>query len=601
MNVERLAGRFFISGTHVLGLWLGWAMLLGQAAIAQTLETVTAQSLLLTQATPAPAQPLPRPPNLPRFQTPEPPRQIPLPQPLPSPPPLEVPSTPATPGSGGLVPGSVPDTIVVERFDVVGSTVFSATDLAKITESYTKRPITFAELLQVQEAITKLYIDQGYITSGAVIPPQTLEQGVVVVQIVEGEIEEIQVTGTRRLNPNYVRSRLAIGARKPLNNQKLLEALQLLQLNPLIQSISAELSSGTRPGTNFLDVRVNEAKTFVAQVELDNNRSPAVGSFRRGVRIGEANLLGQGDSLQVGYANTSGSNVIDFGYAYPVNPRNGTLSLDFQKSWNRIVEEPFEPLDIQANSYNISLSYRQPIIETPTRLVALGLSAYRRESQTSILGIPLQLAAGADERGNTRISSLRFFQEWVERGSQFVFAARSELNFGIGAFNASLDTPPPNGRYVLWRGQLQWVRQFAPDLLLVMRSDLQFTDRPVTAFDQFSLGGISSVRGYRQDLLLADNGFSASAELRLPILRLSQGRGLVQVVPFVDLGNVWNSGNLINPEPNFLASVGLGLRWQQGDLLTFRLDWGIPLIAVDISKNTWQEKGLTFSLIYNLF
>ncbi len=579
--------------TQILGVSLGWA---SEGAIAP-ISAAIASPVVTAQTSTSPTSPLPPRPTLPPPAAPRPPEVLPQPaQPAPT---LEVPPSSSPPGQ--LVPGAVPGTIVVQQFDVVGSTVFSAAEFAAITVPFTNRPITFAELIQVQETITKLYADRGYLTSGAIIPPQTLEQGVVVVQIVEGEIEEIRVTGTRRLSPNYVRSRLAIGARQPLNQQQLLDALRLLQLNPLIQTISAELASGTRFGANFLDVRVNEAKTLTAQIELDNNRSPAVGSLRRGARIGEANLLGQGDSLQVGYANTDGSNVIDFAYAYPVNARNGTVNVEFQKSFNRIITEPFEPLEIRANSYNINLSFRQPIIETPSRLVALGISAYRRESQTSILDVPLKLSAGADERGNTRISSVRFFQEWVERGSQFVLAARSEFNFGVGAVNASLDSPPPNGRFVQWRGQLQWVRQFAPETLLVVRSDIQLSDRAVTAFDQFSIGGQNSIRGYRQDFLLADNGVLASAEFRYPVLRLQPSWGVVQVVPFVDLGNVWNSSAQANPDPNFLASVGLGLRWQQSNRFSFRLDWGIPLIAVDSAQNTWQEKGLTFSLVYNLF
>jgi len=49
--------------------------------------------------------------------------------------------------------------------------------------------------------------------------------------------------------------------------------------------------------------------------------------------------------------------------------------------------------------------------------------------------------------------------------------------------------------------------------------------------------------------------------------------------PFVDVGTTWNSFGRV--QTNTLASVGLGLRWQQGDRFTARLDWGIPLVEVD--------------------
>jgi hemolysin activation/secretion protein len=152
-------------------------------------------------------------------------------------------------------PGSQPaapfentlETITVERFEVVGSTVFSAAEFAKLTEPFTKRPLALVELFQLRSAITQLYLDKGYITSGAYIPPQTLQRGVVTIQVIEGKLETITVTGTRRLSPNYVRSRLAIATGTPLNRDRLLAALQLLQLDPLLQSLAAELSAGTRP------------------------------------------------------------------------------------------------------------------------------------------------------------------------------------------------------------------------------------------------------------------------------------------------------------------------------------------------------------------
>ena len=60
--------------------------------------------------------------------------------------------------------------------------------------------------------------------------------------------------GSNRLNSNYIRSRLAIATQAPLNRDRLLEALRLLQLNPLVQNLSAELSAGSLPGTNILFV-----------------------------------------------------------------------------------------------------------------------------------------------------------------------------------------------------------------------------------------------------------------------------------------------------------------------------------------------------------
>jgi hemolysin activation/secretion protein len=101
--------------------------------------------------------------------------------------------------------------------------------------------------------------------------------------------------------------------------------------------------------------------------------------------------------------------------------------------------------------------------------------------------------------------------------------------------------------------------------------------------------------------LLTDNGAFVSAEVQIPILRLSEIDSTLQVIPFVDFGVGWNSSGRENPDPNTLAAVGLGLRWSQGSRLSIRLDWGIPLVFVESGDRTLQENGLYFSLLYNPF
>lgn len=386
----------------------------------------------------------------------------------------------------------------------------------------------------------------------------------------------------------------------------MLEALQVLQLNPLIQNLSAELAAGTRPGVSTLAVEVREASTFDAQFSIDNGRSPSVGSFRRSVQLSEANLLGWGDSLSGSYTNTDGSNSFDFNYTVPINPRNGTFAFSYGTSDNNVIERPFNALDIQSYSKYYEATLRQPIIQKPNRELSVGIALTRRESQASLLndepGGPIPFpAVGADPNGRTSVTALRFIQEWTQRDSQQVFAARSQFSVGLDALNSTTNADTADSRFYAWRGQAQWVRLLAPDTLLLLRGDLQFADRPLVALEQFGLGGQQSVRGYRQDALLTDNGFFASAEVRLPIWRQRQSQSVLQVVPFIDVGTSWNKGDTPNPETSTLVSTGLGLRLQLGSQFNAQIDWGIPLVSIDSRKNTWQENGIYFSVIYNPF
>ncbi|KYC35316.1 hemolysin activation/secretion protein [Scytonema hofmannii PCC 7110] len=528
------------------------------------------------------------------------PTNHPNPQPLPKPS-LELPSRTLPSSSEG---SDLPKNITVTKFEFEGNTAFSDEELTKFTDKFIKRSLTFAELLEVETAVTKLYTDAGYINSGAVIPAgQTLSKkgSVVKIRIIEGGVEKIEVTGTRRLNSNYVRRRLALLSSKPLNQKRLLEALQLLQLDPLIQNISAELSAGSRSELSLLTVKVIEADSFNTEFFIDNGRAPSVGSLRRGVRINQANLFGFGDALGLEYVNTNGSNAFDFSYTIPVNPRNGTIILGAGLTDTEVIEPPFDRIDIIGNSRYFELGFRQPLILSSTREFALGLSASRQESKSELLGVGFPLSAGANEEGETRISTLRFFQEYRQRSPQEAFVFRSQFSLGLNVFNATVNDDPPDTRFFSWRGQGQYVRLLAPQTLLVVRSDIQLTNRALVPLEQFGLGGLRSVRGYRQDVLLTDNGFYGSAEVQLPVLRVKSVEGVLQVVPFVDFGIGWNSSGNSDPDPNTLLGLGLGLQWQMGDRLTARLDYGIPLTDIEDRGRTLQEDGLYFSVIANPF
>ncbi|NEQ42045.1 MAG: ShlB/FhaC/HecB family hemolysin secretion/activation protein [Leptolyngbya sp. SIOISBB] len=535
-----------------------------------------------------------------------PPEPIPEPAPLPE----NLPSLEDLLGPESVPPAVEPDavpdgeTIIVSRFDVTGSTVFSEAEFARITADFINRPITFAEVLEVRSAITQLYIDEGYVTSGAFVPPQSFEEGgVAEIEVIEGSVADIEITGTRRLHPGYVGSRIGLGTSTPLNIDKLLARLQLLQIDPLIENISADLQAGIDSGTNLLVVDVTEANSFDLGYALDNNRSPSVGTVRNQVRLTEANLLGLGDRISLGYNFTSGSDSFDTDYTIPLSPYGTTLRFSASLNSNEVIEEPFNVLEIASESDAYDLTLRHPLIQTPAQEFALGLTASHQRSQT-FLGIddigPFPLSVGADDEGRTRVSAVRFFQDWTQRSSEQVIALRSQFSLGVNALGATINESGPDSRFFSWQGQGQWVRSLGSDRLLVVNGAVQLATDSLLSLEQFGLGGQSTVRGYRQDQLLTDNGVLASVEARLPVLRDGSNRPLLQVAPFFDIGHGWNNGGE-DPDPNTLVGIGAGLLLNYEDRLTARLDYGIPLTAVDADRNSLQENGFYFTLGVSLF
>ena len=495
----------------------------------------------------------------------------------------------------------IPQQIVVKKFDVVGSSVFSQRELDRAIDSYRNRPLTLPELFQARSVITKLYTDRGYVSSGAYIPPQELNDGTIKIAVLEGKLEEINVSGTERLSKNYISSRIETAAGQPVDVDSLLSALQLLRLDPLIDNVSAELSAGIRPGTSLLDIQVQEADAFNVSTSFNNHRSPSVGSNQRSVGLNHRNLLGFGDTFSFEYANTDGSNAFDFAYALPVNSQDGTIKAAYSRNSNDVIEDPFNILDIESKSRYYELNFRQPIVLKPTQELALGISITRTESETYIFDERYQLSRGADEDGETKISAVRFFQEFVNRNDREVLAFRSQFNLGLDALNSTINGgDEPDSTFLSWRGQSQWVRRLDEDFLLLLRGDAQLSTGSLVPLEQFRLGGVNSARGYRQDLSLGDNGLFASAELRIPILRFDKIAGLVQIAPFFDVGTVWNSDDLEITNAT-LPSVGIGLNFSMGDSFDARLDWGIPLSTVEGENSSLQEDGIYFSIDSSFF
>lgn len=520
----------------------------------------------------------------------------PLPGETPALPPEPELQSPPTQESPEVIPPSS-DRIFIKKIEVLGNTVLQD-EIAALTQPYKNRSVTFEELLELRSAIIQLYINNGYITSGAFLPNnQDLSSGIVQIQVVEGELEQIEIGGLRRLRAGYVRSRLERATSTPLNQQRLEEALQLLQLDPLIEQVKAELAAGSTQGSNILRVSLKEAPAFHAAIAVENNQSPSIGSIQGSVEASHDNLLGLGDRLSARYGRTEALDLYDISYNIPVNARNGTLSFGYNNDDSRIIAEDFRDIGIRSEARTYSLGFRQPISRTPNSEFALSLGLDLRHSQTYILDdIPFSFTEGPED-GESKVTVIRFSQDWVNRGVRTVLAARSQFSLGVDAFDATINDTSTDGQFFAWLGQFQWVQQLSPRNLLVARIDAQLTPDSLLSLERFSIGGVDTVRGYQQNQLVADNGILGSIEVRVPV---TSDPGILQLAPFFEIGTVWNNRE-INPDPTTIASLGLGLRWLIKPDLSLRLDYGIPLISVGDRGNSLQENGLYFSVRYQPF
>lgn len=525
---------------------------------------------------------------------------------------------PAIPSPGTLLP-PVPLTpkgepfpalrVFIRDIRITGSTVFSAEELAKITAPYVNREVNSEDLEALRIALTLHYVNNGYVNSGVILPDQTLTEGTVTFQVIEGSLTGVEVRGNRWFRSSYLEKRFLLDAGPPLNINDLQTRLQLLLEDSRFQRLNAELKPGVKRGEGILDVRVEERTPYKLLLEYDNYESPAVGENRGLVTLLHENLTGNGDVAMAQYGRGKGLDpLLDIKYAFPFTAYDTTLSYEYRKNTLNVIEQPFQDLDINSKSNIYTLTLRQPVYRTLNSEVALELTGERLSLKTTLLGEPFSLEPGA-QNGKTVVTALRTAQEFVYRTQSQVIAARSRLSFGLDAWGATTNKHGvPDGEFFAWIGQFQWVKRLGLlDSYLIFRSDFQFSSAPLLSLEQISVGGRYSVRGYRENTLLRDQAILTSLEARLPVVKETFWADYLELAHFVDFGKGWNK-NTPTPDPKKLYSVGLGLRWALTLLRPmpirpqFEFYWGHRLKNVESPKHkVLQDHGIHMQFILGFF
>ncbi|MEG4216889.1 ShlB/FhaC/HecB family hemolysin secretion/activation protein [Microcoleus sp. Pol14C6] len=523
------------------------------------------------------------------------------PAPQPSPEPPQVPPT-VGPQSPSPVPPTLPNTpIQVQKIQVVGSTILSQDEINALVNPLEGRSTTLEQLKQIADKITEIYLNRGYITSRAVLPPQTITAGVVQIQVIEGKLARIEVEGTKRLHPSYIRSRIRLGAGMPLSTASLEDQLRLLRVDPLFDNVEASLRAGDNEAESILIVRVSEANPFQPTFSIDNYSPPSVGSERLGVSLRHRNITGNGDELAAAYYRSLGdSDVFDFTYRVPLNAMNGTLQLRAAPNRNSIVQEPFDALDISGKSHLFEVSYRQPLRRTPIEEFALSAGFTYQTGRTFLGGEPYSFI-DPNSSSVTTTSAIKLGQDYIRRDPQGAWALRSQFTIGTSLFEATQkEGSDPDGQFFSWLGQVQRVQRLNDKHLLILQADLQLSANSLLPSQQFVIGGGQSLRGYRQNVRSGDNGFRVSIEDRITLQRDASGNPKLQLAPFLDAGTVWNVANNPNKLTNqtFLAGLGLGVIWEPIQRVNLRVDYAFPLVRISDKGDNLQDKGIYFNIIY---
>ncbi len=499
--------------------------------------------------------------------------------------------------------------LVIRTLELEGNTVIADETLSRAAAPYLGRPLDSADLERLRRALTAVYVDAGYVNSGARLPEQVVSEGRLRVEITEGRLTEIRIVGTRRYRESVLRGRLERAAGPPVRVPELEAALRVLAQDPRIARLDARLEPGLEPGASTLLVAIEEADPGSLAFTFDNYQSPSVGSFAGYADAAHQNPLGLGDRLGASVTVSEGLYRVEGGYSIPIHPSGTELTAEARYSHADILDPLLDQLDIGNESLSYAFGVRQTLYRTPQDWLEAGLSLDIRESWSTIFdGEPFAFSEGTDY-GRSELRVLRADGSWTRRMTSSALTLRSIASAGLDVLGATMHhgkTPVgvfgshdlPEGVFYSWVGQLRYFYRFdSTGVEVDLRGDLQLADRPLLPLEQFVIGGPGSVRGYRTNQLAADEGFSSGVEVRLPLLRTATGRKVLFLAPFAEVGRVGWKGDHASPGKRTLSSLGAGIEWDPHPDLTFRFDWAGALRDSGPNGNL-QDNGVTFQVTW---
>ena len=496
---------------------------------------------------------------------------------------------------------------IIRTIHVEGSTVFTQEELSQVTAKYENQELSTDDLEALRKELTLLYINNGYVNSGAIIPDQSIQNGEITYQVIEGKLTDIQIDGTNYFLPFYFEQRIAPSTGPPLNIRPLKERLQILLQDRRIQRLNSELRPGLKPGEATLDVRVEESSPFRVWGEFNNFQSPTVGAERGLATIAADNPFAIGDIFQLTYGQSKGVDpLLDIRYSVPVTPWDTTLDLQYRKNDFNVVSSAFKQLDIESSSQIFKVSLRQPVYRTLTDEIAISFIGEHLQNQNFVGGTGFSFTPGTTSKGKAKVSAIRFAQEWIHRQPSQVLAFFSRFSMGIDALNATnnrINKHDPDAHFFAWLGQAQWAQRLEPlDMQLISSLAFQVANDSLFPLEQFAVGGRYSVRGYRENQLVRDNAFLFSIESRIPVLPSITGPQVsVHFAPFIDVGRSWNA-QISTPSPKTLASIGAGLRLGFFNRAFANVYWGQQLNHVSDTPpgGNLQDHGIHVQFILNI-
>jgi len=462
--------------------------------------------------------------------------------------------------------------VFIKKVDFGKSDIFSANDLDKFSKTLVNKKVTADDINNLIHTINVNYRKKGYITAKAYLPPQKLKGGVIKIEFIEGKIGEIIVRSNKYTKKSYIIDKFK---EKPGDLFKL-KVLQedVNKFNSTNSNI--KVFPGLKPGKAIgtTDVYLNTQENFPFHItpSFDNLGRETVGLLRGGLVVSHDSVFGYQDRLSSGtyLGRSSISNFED--YNFPIFNKGTRLGGTFSYSDVSVTSGMYKNMDIKGNTFLYSAYIQQPLIRKNRFTLVSNLSTNFKNSDTKISNIPFT-------RLDDKSLTASFFAKYIYKHGMIYFSNA----FTNGIMTRKLTN---NSKwFAKYEGNLTEIHNFKYGITSIFKSMVQLTPHHLESLEQFQLGGMGTVRGFSEGLLLGNNGYLCSEEILFPIPFMPKKlfnynlRNNIRLAAFVDHGASfpYRGEGVRRKSTDFLTSVGTGLRIKLTRFITARLYWGFGI------------------------
>lgn len=512
----------------------------------------------------------------------------------------------------------------IKEYRVKGSKLITAAEIGDTVYPFLGPGRSEADVEQARAALENAYRAKGYQTVSVQIPPQKVTAGIVHLQVTEAPVGRLRVHGSRFFSLQDVKKHapsLQEGTVPNFNDV----TRDIVALNRIPdRRVTPSLRAGVEPGTVDIDLNVKDTFPLHGSMELNNRYSPNTKELRLNASLSYQNLwqLGHavGASFQIAPERTEDAKVFS-GYYLARFPSVEWLSVIVQgtkqdsnvstlggaavagrgeilgmramitlpsgKSWqgpkreraSGVAEPRYSDLEYKDwegfyHSLSVGFDYKH---------FNQGLRFGLERTDTPITYYPFSLAYTATVAGKGYLTELNAGVNFHFRGM-----GSDPAEFDLNRFRA-------DGSYIFFRGDLEHTIDLPAGFQVAAKVQGQIADQPLVSSEQFSAGGLSTVRGYLESETPGDNAIFGSLELRSPSILnwFSTKAGEWRVYAFLEGGRVTVNSPLPEQEDRFdLASYGAGSRFRLFEHFNGSIDAGVPLFSQ--SATTAKEVLVTF-------